>query len=114
MKAADHNLISGLLRDVSPGGVISLQYADETLLFLENNLTKARHFKWILACFEQLSGMKINFDKSDMIGLGLEEEETMLFARLFCCKVGSFPFNYLGIPLHFQKLRRRDIQPCGG
>ena len=30
MKAADHNLISGLLRDVSPGGVISLQYADDT------------------------------------------------------------------------------------
>jgi hypothetical protein len=55
--------------------------------------------------------MKINYDKSDMLGLGLEEEETLMFARLLCCKVGSFPFNYLGIPLHYQKLRKEDIQP---
>ena len=91
MKAAHHNLISGLLQGVSPRGVISQQYADDTLFFLENNLTKARHFKWILACFEQLSGMKINYDKSDMLGLGLEEEESLMFARFFCCRVESFP-----------------------
>jgi hypothetical protein len=29
----------------------------------------------------------------------------------FCCKVGSFPFKYLGVPLHYEKLRREDIQP---
>jgi hypothetical protein len=25
--------------------------------------------------------------------------------------VGNFPIKYLGIPLHYQKLRREDLQP---
>jgi hypothetical protein len=33
------------------------------------------------------------------------------YARLFCCKMGLFPFKYLGVPLHYSKLRREDIQP---
>jgi hypothetical protein len=37
MKAADHGLISGLLPELFEGGIIGLQYADDTLLFLETN-----------------------------------------------------------------------------
>ena len=55
--------------------------------------------------------MKINYEKSDLIGVGLEESELNLFANLFCCKIGSFPITYLGVPLHYTKLRREDIQP---
>jgi len=40
--------------------------------------------------------MKINLDKSNLMVVGLEEEESNLFARLFCFKVGDFPFTYLG------------------
>lgn len=54
--------------------------------------------------------MKINFDKSNLMVVGLDEEETNLFAMLFCCKVGDFPFTYLGIPLHYNKLKRENIQ----
>jgi hypothetical protein len=28
-----------------------------------------------------------------------------------CCKIRKFPFTYLGVPLHYEKLRREDIQP---
>lgn len=45
-KAAGQNLIAGLLPHIIPGGVISLQYADDTILFLESSANKARHFKW--------------------------------------------------------------------
>jgi hypothetical protein len=27
------------------------------------------------------------------------------------CVVGAFPIKYLGIPLHHEKLRRKDLQP---
>ena len=27
------------------------------------------------------------------------------------CPVGAFPIKYLGIPLHYEKLRREDVQP---
>jgi len=90
---------------------VSLQYADDTILFLLNNLEQACHFKWLLACFENLSGMKINYNKSDLLTLNLSDDENLAFARLFCCNIGNFPIKYLGVPLHYTKLKREDIQP---
>jgi hypothetical protein len=63
-----------------------------------------------MSCFEQLSGMKINFNMSDLIQVNLKEEETHQYAKIFCLKLGAFPFKYLGAPLHHDKLRRQDIQ----
>ena len=99
------------MTDAVPGGVVSLQYADDTLLFLDKNIDIARNFKWILACFEQLSEMRINYNKSDLITLGISEEDKLPLARCFCCNIGDFPIKYLGVPLHFNKLKREDIQP---
>lgn len=50
-KAASHNLIQGLGENICPGGVISLQYADDTILFSSNNLEMAINLKWVLTCF---------------------------------------------------------------
>jgi hypothetical protein len=62
-----------------------------------------------MICFEQISGMKINYHKSDLVPINLEEEETQLYGRVFCCKLRSFP--YLGVPLHHEKLKREDLHP---
>jgi hypothetical protein len=110
-KAANKGYISGFMDDVCPGGVISLQYADDTLLFLSYNNSSATHLKWIMIFFEKISGMRINYHKSDLIPINLDEEETQAYAKTFCCKIGKFPFVYLGVPLHYEKLRREDIQP---
>ena len=48
IKAARSNLVSGLLPKVIEGGIISLQYADYILLFLENDIEKANNLKWLL------------------------------------------------------------------
>jgi len=53
----------------------------------------------------------LDYAKCDLLTLGLDENENNNFARLFCCKIGSFPIKYLGVPLHFSKLKREDIQP---
>lgn len=60
-KAVHHGLIAGLLPNDVPGGVVSLQYVNDTILFLDASLEHARNLKWVLACFEKLSGLKINF-----------------------------------------------------
>ena len=44
-------------------------YADDTLLFLEDNIEQANNFKWLLLCYEHMTGMRINFDKSDLLTL---------------------------------------------
>jgi hypothetical protein len=81
MKAARNGYLSGLMTSLHPEGVISLQYVDDTLLFLSHDYTKACHLKWLLVYFEELSRMKINYHKSDMILINLEEEEAQVYAK---------------------------------
>jgi hypothetical protein len=113
-KAANTRYITGFLSFLYPEGVVSLQYADDTLLFLEHDYNSACHLKWRMVCFEKLSGMKINYHKSDLYPVNLDEDESHRYAQIFCCKFGSFPFKYLGVPLHYDKLRREDTQPIVG
>jgi hypothetical protein len=83
MKAARVNLIFGLLRSVDSRGIISLQYANDTLLFLNDDLDKAANLKWLLVCFELLSGMKINYDKSNLLVVGVNDDRANEFAKIF-------------------------------
>jgi hypothetical protein len=48
--------IEGVIPHLVDGGLTILQYADDTILFMEHDLEKARNLKLILASFEQLSG----------------------------------------------------------
>jgi hypothetical protein len=67
IKAADHQLIEGLCPEVCPGGIICLQYADDTILFLDNNIEHAKNLKMVFNCFEQVSRMRINYSKNEVI-----------------------------------------------
>jgi hypothetical protein len=83
-----------------PSGIISMQYAANTLLFLEKKLDNARNLKWLLSYFDQMSGMRINFHKCDMVPVNISTEESQEYARSLSCKLGRFPIKYLGAPLH--------------
>ena len=48
--------------------------------------------------FEAISGLKVNLDKSELILMGRVEKVDDLACELGC-KVGTFPFTYLGMPL---------------
>jgi hypothetical protein len=111
IKAATKGYITSFLDSLYTEGIISLQCADDTLLFLKHGFIDVCHLKWLMICFEQLLGMKINYNKSDMVPVNLSEEETLQYSKIFGCKIGSFPFKYLGVPLHYDKLRREDIKP---
>lgn len=100
VKGADRGLIRGLGADLREGGVISLQYADDTILFSDANLEHLLNLKGILMWFEQLSGMRINFHKSEIIAMNLPVEVAHEISHLFACPLGSFPIKYLGVPLH--------------
>lgn len=111
IKASFHNLIKGLCPEVQPGGIICLQYADDTVLFVDKNESTATNLKGILTCFEQVSGMRINYSKSELIPINMLHDEVNPFKQILGCRVGCFPIKYLGIPLHYDKLKKEDIQP---
>jgi hypothetical protein len=101
VKGARQGLIRGLGDDFREGGIISLQYADDTILFSDVEPDHLLNLKGILLWFEQVSGMRVNFHKSEVITLNLADEATHEISHLFACPTGNFPIKYLGVPLHF-------------
>ena len=65
--------------------------------------------KLILCIFEQLSDLKINFYKSDFFRFGKAKVVEYEYLQMFGCEVGSLPFRYLGIPIHYRKLLNKGI-----
>ena len=75
---------------------------------MEHDLQQAKNLKLILSVFEKLSGLKINFHKSELFCFGQAVEYYAQYSNIFGCKFGSFPVKYLGIPIHFRKLSNND------
>ena len=73
-RAKEDGQIDGLIPHLVEGGLSILQYADDTILFMDHNLEKAVNLKLILCIFEQLSGLKINFHKSEIFCFGKAKE----------------------------------------
>jgi hypothetical protein len=63
-RAKTEGQIEGVIPHLVDEGLSILQYTDDTILFMENDLDKARNMKLLLSAFEELSGLKINFHKS--------------------------------------------------
>jgi hypothetical protein len=89
-------------------GLSILQYVDDTVIFMDNDLEKAKHMKLLLCAFEQLSGFKTNFHKSKLFCYVVAKANQNEYAQFFRCDLGSFPFKYLGIPMHHRKLMNKD------
>jgi hypothetical protein len=58
--------IEGVIPHPVNDGLSILQYADDRILFMEHDLEKARNMNLLLSAFEELSGLKINFHKSEI------------------------------------------------
>jgi hypothetical protein len=70
IRAQQNTLVTRLIKHLIPKGVAILQYTDDTILCLDHNLEGARNMKLLLYLFEQMAGLKINFDKSELLMIG--------------------------------------------
>jgi hypothetical protein len=57
-------------------------------------------------------GMRINYDKSDLMTINVDPSESHLFSQKNCCKIGTFPFKYIGVPLDYAKIKKREHSTC--
>jgi retron-type reverse transcriptase len=69
-RAKSKGQIEGVISHLVDDGLSILQYANDTILFMEHSLEKARNMKLLLRAFEELSGLKINFHKSEVFYFG--------------------------------------------
>lgn len=82
------------------GPVIShLQFVDDTIIFCKNDREEVQPIMEILCTFQLISGLKINFSKSQLCGIGIPEDIVQSYADILGCRVVSLPFKYLGLPL---------------
>jgi hypothetical protein len=96
--------VTGATPHLIDDGLSILQYADDTIIFIDHDPEKTKNLKLLLYAFEQLSGLKINFHKSEIFCYGAGREMEPNYTSLFGCNAGEYPFRYLGIPMHHRYL----------
>ncbi|CAL5343189.1 unnamed protein product [Camellia sinensis] len=105
----------GLVKGVEVGAngmrITHLQFADDTILFCEADRMEVSNIKRILRCFEISSGLKINYHKSVICGIGVDDGLLHEFASSLNCKHQKLPLSYLGLPLGANPSRRSTWQP---
>ncbi|KAE8789608.1 putative NOT transcription complex subunit VIP2 [Hordeum vulgare] len=72
------------------------------------------HLKFLFLCFEEMSGLKINFDKSEVVVLGYCEGEQHRIVDNLNCRLASFPVSYLGMPLAESRILVSGFDPLVG
>jgi hypothetical protein len=109
--AIDKGHMSGVLTDLIPGRVSHIQYADDTVIMIDGTEQSIRNLKIILYCFEWLSGLKINYHKSEVFVFRVCQEEKEKMGNLLNCVLGEFPMKYLGIPVSYKHLNMSVFSP---
>jgi hypothetical protein len=108
-QAAGH--IEGVILHIIPGGVSHLQYADDTIIMIQPEDLAIANLKFLLLCFENMSRLRINFHKSEVMVMGTSYLEKQRIANMLNCKQGSFPFTYLGLPISDHVIMATDWAP---
>ncbi|XP_015948915.1 uncharacterized protein LOC107473843 [Arachis duranensis] len=99
MSAVRNGRISPLVIGRDSIALSHLQLADDTILFCPPEMDTIKNYRRQLRCFELMSGLSINFDKSSLIPINCEEQWAQNMCQLLGCKGESLPVKYLGIPL---------------
>ena len=98
-EAIRNDRISPLLVGRDHIELLHLQFADDTVLFCPPEEETIKNYKRLLRCFELMSGLSINFDKSNLISVNCEQGWIDQACGLLGCQQASLPVRYLGVSL---------------
>jgi hypothetical protein len=88
-----------------------LQFADDTLIIGKKSWSNIFAMKAVLHLFELSSGLKVNFNKSELIGINVQPSWLLDAANTLNCKVGNLPTKYLGLPIGCDPRKNRTWEP---
>lgn len=99
LEAIEQGKLKGM--SVVEGGPIitHLQFADDTIIFCNASMEEVEIIKILLKGFEVMSGLRINFHKSLVCGVGINQDQLSIFAKALRCHPQKLPIKYLGMPL---------------
>jgi len=67
----------------------------------------------VLHLFAAMSGFKVNFHKSELVGVNVSQSWLLEAAVVLNCKVGCLPVLYLGLPVGGGLSSVEFLGPCG-
>src|ERR1041385_6438773 len=88
-----------------------IQYADDTIMVIHADESQLLAIKEMLIRFHASTGLKVNFNKSSLIPLNVDEAMTAHLAEVFECSIGQMPFAYLGLPMGTTRPKIQDLMP---
>ncbi|GAU24432.1 hypothetical protein TSUD_364160 [Trifolium subterraneum] len=108
----ERNLFTGYsVGESDPISVLHLQFADDTLLVGFRCWANVCALTVVLVMFETMSGLKVNFNKSMLVGVNIPGSWLGEAASILRCKVGKIPFLYLGLPIGSDPRRLSFCEP---
>ncbi|GJX92578.1 RNA-directed DNA polymerase, eukaryota, reverse transcriptase zinc-binding domain protein [Tanacetum coccineum] len=111
-EAVEKGIFRGVVVSANKVMVSHLQYADDTIFFGEWSKENAKVIMCILKCFEEVFGLKANYNKSRIYGVGVNEEDMTDMARWIGCGINEL--DGLGLDFSSSCLRvlgdGRDIR----
>jgi hypothetical protein len=84
-----------------------MQYIDHTIICLKD-VEQARYVKLFLYIFEQMLGLKLDFEKSEILSIGGDNDIDKLYVGIFNRQIGIFPIRYLDVPISARRLKIID------
>jgi hypothetical protein len=82
-----------------------LQYAYDTVLYVQRDPKQAIKIKLLLYMFEIMSSLKLNYLKSEIITVGGDNDTMTFYDEILNCQVGNLPIKYLEICVTFSNLK---------
>ena len=95
----------------SSNDFLVVQYADDTILIMEANVSQVTYLKGLLDTFATSTGLRVNFHKSSIVPINVPEATLDSLAAAFGCQTASMPFTYLGLPMGTTKPSFEDLTP---
>lgn len=74
-----------------------LQFIDDIVVFPPNDLDMVKNLMQVLRCFKVISGLKINFNKSSLIGLSVDDFFLNNAYMVLGCKVEQLFLSHKGL-----------------
>ncbi|GJX68153.1 RNA-directed DNA polymerase, eukaryota [Tanacetum coccineum] len=99
LEATSNNIFKGIKVGKDMVHISHLQFADDALIMGEWSRSNAMNLSRILTCFHLASGLKVNFNKSKLYGVGVSNVELNSLASTVGCIAAQFPCTYLGLPI---------------
>lgn len=98
-EAYQRNLFSHPVHNNFGGDYPIVQYADDTLIIMPADVVQLLTLKGLLRTFADSTGLQVNFEKSFLVPLSMNNDRAEHLASTMGCKMGTMSFTYLGLPL---------------